>query len=72
MGKNGVLLQGMETFSLYCTAARAEKRALSILTVGSSIHTSTALANEQREQNLDLMIRCALELAEGAYRQGSI
>ena len=72
MGKNGALLQEMETFSLYCTAARAGKRALSILTVGSSIHTSTALANEQREQNLDLMIRCALELAEGAYGQGSI
>lgn len=63
--KMGVLIQEMETFSLYCTAARAGKHALSILTAGSSIHTNTALTNEQREQNLDVMIRCALELAEG-------
>ena len=63
--KMGVLIQEMETLSLYCTAARAGKHALSILTAGSSIHTNTALTNEQREQNLDVMIRCALELAEG-------
>ena len=62
--KMGVLIQEMETLSLYCTAARAGKRALSILTAGSSIHTNTALTNEQREQNLDIMIRCALKLAE--------
>lgn len=61
--KMGVLVQEMETLSLYCTAARAGKHALSMLTAGSSIHSSTALTNEQREQNLDLMIRCALNLA---------
>ncbi len=59
----GVLVQEMETMSLYCTAARAGKQALGILTVGSSIHSDTALTNEQREKNLDSMIRCALELA---------
>ena len=63
--KMGVLIQEMETLSLYCTVARAGKHALSILTAGSSIHTNTALTNEKREQNLDVMIRCALELAEG-------
>lgn len=61
--KMGVLVQEMETLSLYCTAARAGKRALSMLTAGSSIHSDAALTNEQREQNLDLMIRCALDLA---------
>lgn len=61
--KMGVLVQEMETLSLYCTAARAGKRALSMLTAGSSIHSGEALTNEQREQSLDMMIRCALELA---------
>lgn len=61
--KMGVLVQEMETLSLYCTAARAKKRALSMLTAGSSIHSKQALTNEQREQSLDMMIRCALELA---------
>lgn len=61
--KMGVLVQEMETLSLYCTAARAGKRALSLLTVGSSMHHSSALTNEEREQKLDDMIRCALGLA---------
>ncbi|MDO5411236.1 MAG: purine-nucleoside phosphorylase [Lachnospiraceae bacterium] len=61
--KMGVLVQEMETLSLYCTAARAGKHALSMLTAGSSLHTKEALTNEQREQSLDMMIRCALELA---------
>lgn len=62
--KMGVLIQEMETLSLYCTAARAGKRALSILTAGSSLHSNAALTNEQREQKLDMMICCALGLAE--------
>ncbi len=61
--KMGVLVQEMETFSLYCTAARAGRRALSILTAGSSLHSSAALTNEEREKNLDAMIRCALAFA---------
>ena len=62
----GVLVQEMETLSLYCTAARAGRRALSMVTVGSSIHHDRALTNEEREQSLDSMIRCALELAAEA------
>lgn len=61
--KMGVLAQEMESLSLYCTAARAGKKALALLTVGSSIHSSRALSNEEREQNLDTMISCALKLA---------
>ena len=61
--KMGVLAQEMETLSLYCTAARTGKRALAMLTVGSSIHHDRALSNEEREKNLDAMIRCALEIA---------
>ena len=62
--KMGVLAQEMETYSLYCNGARCGKRALSFLTVGSSIHSDRALTNEEREKNLDAMIRCALEVAE--------
>lgn len=61
--KMGVLVQEMETLSLYCTAARAGKKALSILTVGSSIHHDRALTNEEREKQLDSMISCALNIA---------
>ena len=61
--KMGVLAQEMETLALYCTAARAGKKALSMLTIGSSIHSQTALTNEEREQNLDSMIRLALRVA---------
>lgn len=61
--KMGVLVQEMETLALYCTAARAGKNALSLITAGSSLHTSAALTNEQRERQLDRMIRCALEIA---------
>lgn len=63
--KMGVLAQEMETLSLYCNAARSGKRALALLTVGSSLHTSQALTNEERERSLDGMIRCALEVAAG-------
>lgn len=61
--KMGILAQEMETLSLYCTAARTGKRALAMLTVGSSIHHDRALSNEEREKNLDAMIQCALEIA---------
>ncbi len=61
--KMGVLAQEMETLALYCTAARAGKKALSMLTIGSSIHSQEALTNEEREQNLDSMIRLALQVA---------
>lgn len=37
-----------------------------MVTVGSSIHHDRALTNEEREQSLDSMIRCALELAAEA------
>lgn len=61
--KMGVLAQEMETLSLYCTAARAGKQALSMLTVGSSLHRQKILTNEERERNLDSMIQCALDVA---------
>lgn len=61
--KMSVLVQEMETLSLYCNAARAGKRALGMVTAGSSLHSARALTNEEREKNLDVMIRCALECA---------
>lgn len=61
--KMGVLVQEMETLALYCTAARAGKKALSMLTAGSSIHHDRSLTNEERESKLDQMICCALELS---------
>lgn len=60
--KMGVLAQEMETYALYCTAARAGKKALGMVTVGSSIHSDRALTNEERERNLDHMIQVALEV----------
>lgn len=61
--KMGVLVQEMETYSLYCNAARTGKRALGMVTAGSSLHSTRALTNEEREKNLDTMIRCALDCA---------
>lgn len=60
--KMGVLAQEMETYALYCTAARAGKRALGMVTVGSSIHHDKTLTNQEREQNLNRMIEVALEV----------
>ena len=61
--KMGVLAQEMETYALYCTAARAGKKALGMVTVGSSIHQEKALTNQERERNLNAMIEIALEVA---------
>ncbi len=61
----GVLVQEMR----HCPSLHSGKsgrRALSMVTVGSSIHHDRALTNEEREQSLDSMIRCALELAAEA------
>ena len=69
--KMGVLVQEMETLALYCTAARAGKNALSMVTAGSSLHTDKALTNEEREQSLDLMIQCALEIAVESERENT-
>lgn len=61
--KMGVLAQEMETYALYCTAARAGKRALGMVTAGSSLHDERCLTNQQREKNLNAMIEVALEVA---------
>ena len=62
----GALGPGNGDIVPHCTAARAGRRAPSMVTVGSSIHHDRALTNEEREQSLDSMIRCALELAAEA------
>ncbi len=61
--RSGALVQDMETYALYCTAAWLGKRALSILTHTDSCVSGHGLSAESRLSALDPMIRIALEIA---------
>lgn len=61
--KMGCLAAEMETFALYCNAARAGVNALTILTVSDSIANQTETTSEQREKGFKDMMKIALELA---------
>lgn len=61
--KMGVLAAEMETYALYCNAARAGVNALTILTVSDSIAKQTETTAEQREKGFKDMMKVALELA---------
>lgn len=61
--KMGCLAAEMETFALYCNAARAGVNALTILTVSDSIANQTETTPEQREKGFKDMMKIALELA---------
>lgn len=61
--KMGCLAAEMETFALYCNAARAGANALTILTVSDSIANHTETTPEQREKGFKDMMKIALELA---------
>lgn len=51
----------METFALFHTARMLHKKATAILTVSNSFYNSLELSSEQREKNLNNMIKLALE-----------
>lgn len=61
--KMGVLATEMETAALYMNAARAKKKALTILTVVDHMVTGESTTALEREQGLGKMITLALDLA---------
>lgn len=61
--KMGVLACEMESFALYCNAARAGANALGIFTVSDSMITGEGMPAEQRETGFRNMMKVALEVA---------
>lgn len=59
--KMGILAIDMETAALYDNAARAGKKALSILTISDHLYKDTHLSTEERSKSVDTMITLALE-----------
>ena len=62
--KMSVLSVEMETAALYIVAARAGKKALSILTVSDHVMTGEKVPAEVREKKFTDMMEIALEIAE--------
>ena len=62
-GKMGVLAVEMESAALYMNAARAGKKALSILTISDHLLTGEALSAEERQNSFTDMMKIALETA---------
>lgn len=61
--KMGVLAAEMESFALYCNAARAGVRALGIFTVSDSMVTQEEMSAEDRQNNFTNMMKVALGVA---------
>lgn len=61
--KMGVLGIEMESYALYCEAARAGVRALGIFTVSDSMVTGEETTAEQRQKEFTNMMKVALETA---------
>ena len=59
----GVLCVEMETAALYMNAARAGKRALTILTVSDSLVTGETTTSEERQMSFTQMVEVALNTA---------
>jgi len=59
----GILAAEMESYALYCTAARAGKEALAIFTVSDSIVTGEEMSAEARQISFTNMMKVALETA---------
>lgn len=60
----GVTCVEMETAALYMTAARCQKKALSILTISDHLLTGEATSPEERQNSFTQMIELALETAK--------
>lgn len=63
--KMGVLAAEMESYALYCNAARAGVNALSIFTVSDSIVNEEEMSAEDRQTCFTNMMKVALEVACG-------
>lgn len=61
--KMGVLAAEMESYALYCNAARAGVKALGIFTVSDSMVTHEEMSAEEREIGFTNMMTVALEVA---------
>ena len=59
----GVLCVEMETAALYMNAARAGKRALTVLTVSDSLVTGETTTSEERQMSFAQMVEVALNTA---------
>ena len=68
-GNMGVLAIEMETAALYCNAAEAGRRALTICTVSDSLVTGEALPPAERETTFTQMMEIALETAAALARE---
>lgn len=62
--KMGALAVEMETYALYCNAARAGVNALGIFSVSDSVVTGEALSSEDRQTSFTDMMKVALETAK--------
>jgi len=60
----GVLCVEMEAAGLYMNAAKANKKALAILTISDHIYTGECLSAEERQNTFNDMMEIALEIAE--------
>lgn len=67
--KMGVLAAEMESFALYCNAARAGVNALAIFTVSDSMVTGEAMSAEERQTGFANMMKVALEVACGDWEK---
>lgn len=61
--KMGTLAAEMESFALYCNAARAGVKALGIFTVSDSMITGEGMSAEDRQTSFTNMMKVALEVA---------
>ncbi|MBE6962409.1 MAG: purine-nucleoside phosphorylase [Ruminococcaceae bacterium] len=61
--KLGVLCAEMESVALYCNAAAAGKRALTLLTISDNIVTEEKLSAEERQLGFTKMMEIALKTA---------
>ena len=61
--KMGVMALEMESYALYCNAARAGVKALAMFTVSDSKYADRRMTVEERESGFQDMMKVALELA---------
>ena len=69
--KMGTLAVEMESFALYCNAARAGVRALGIFSVSDNLVTRQELSAQQRQTGFTSMMEVALETACRISRQAA-
>ena len=62
-GRMGVLAVEMESAALYCNAAEAGKRALTVCTISDSLVTGEALPPADRQTTFTQMMEIALAVA---------